>query len=70
MKARKAKKKASATGKSGKPRKPLARNPTVQEIQSLAYEIYVRRGRTDGQDLEDWFQAETELIEDMRKRSD
>jgi DUF2934 family protein len=26
-----------------------------------AYEIYIQRGRQDGLDLEDWFQAEKEL---------
>ena len=35
--------------------------PTLEEIQGRAYEIYVQRGRIDGFDLADWFQAEKEL---------
>ena len=35
--------------------------PTVEQIQLRAYEIYIQRGRQDGLDLEDWFQAEKEL---------
>jgi Protein of unknown function (DUF2934) len=37
--------------------------PSFEEIQTRAYELYVVRGRTDGQDLNDWFQAEKELAE-------
>ena len=32
--------------------------PTEQQIQQRAYELYERRGRTDGHDLDDWLQAE------------
>jgi hypothetical protein len=35
--------------------------PTLEEIQERAHEIYVQRGRIDGFDLADWFQAEEEL---------
>ena len=37
--------------------------PTPEEIRLRAYEIYVERGRIDGQELDDWFQAERELTE-------
>ncbi len=37
--------------------------PTVEEIRVRAYEIYVERGRIDGQELDHWFQAERELTE-------
>jgi len=43
--------------------------PTLAEIRMRAYEIYVKRGRRDGSDLEDWLQAENELRE-YKKRSD
>ena len=33
---------------------------TGEKIRSRAYELYERRGRTDGHDLEDWLQAEAE----------
>ena len=32
--------------------------PIEQQIQQRAYELYEQRGRTDGHDLDDWFQAE------------
>ena len=35
--------------------------PTFEQIQMRAYEIYIKRGRQDGVDIEDWFQAEKEL---------
>jgi hypothetical protein len=34
----------------------------AEKIRIRAYEIYVERGQADGQDLEDWFQAEREVI--------
>ena len=35
--------------------------PTLDRIAERAYEIYQRRGGTDGQDMDDWLQAEREL---------
>ncbi len=32
-----------------------------QQIRQRAYELYEQRGRTDGHDLDDWFQAESEI---------
>jgi hypothetical protein len=32
-----------------------------------ACEIYVERGRADGHDLDDWFQADKELTEALRE---
>jgi hypothetical protein len=40
----------------------------LEEIRLRAYEIYVERGRIDGQDLEDWLQAEKELTANIRQR--
>ncbi len=54
-------------GKSGN-QQPRSTGPTEDEIRLRAYEIYLEHGRTDGQDLGDWFQAETELTENIRKR--
>ena len=46
------------------PDQPLPRyEPTLEKIQERAYYIYVERGRIDGFDLVDWFQAEQELNE-------
>ena len=35
--------------------------PTYEEIAAVAYERYLSRGGSHGQDLEDWLQAEQEL---------
>jgi DUF2934 family protein len=35
--------------------------PTEEEIALRAYEIYLERGKTDGNDVDDWLQAEYEL---------
>ncbi len=32
-----------------------------ERIRSRAYQLYEQRGRGDGHDLEDWFEAEAEL---------
>ena len=42
--------------------------PTLEEIQARAYEVYIQRGRIDGFDLEDWLQAEKELKENGNKK--
>jgi Protein of unknown function (DUF2934) len=33
-----------------------------QEIARRAYELYERRGRQEGHDLEDWLEAEREVL--------
>ena len=43
--------------------------PAFEQIQVRAYEIYIRRGRTDGFDLDDWLQAEKELKTSPQNRS-
>jgi hypothetical protein len=49
------------------PMSPIA-NPTLHEIRERAYELYLKRGAAHGQDWNDWFLAERELIE-LRVRS-
>jgi hypothetical protein len=39
------------------------RQPTHQQIAARAYELYVQRGRIDGYDMDDWLQAEYELMQ-------
>jgi Protein of unknown function (DUF2934) len=46
---------------------PRPARPSLEEIRLRAYEIYVERGQTDGQDVGDWLQAEKELTESIRK---
>lgn len=46
------------TAASGAPR---ANGPSPEQIQRRAYEIYLERGGTDGQDMADWLEAERQL---------
>jgi hypothetical protein len=43
---------------------------THEEIEKRAYEIYLRRGREDGRDLDDWFAAEQELAQERNQESE
>ena len=36
-------------------------HPPDEQIRKRAYELYEQRGRIDGQELDDWLQAELEL---------
>ena len=49
-----------------KPRSPKGR-PTPDQIQLRAYEIYLERCGAPGNELQDWVQAERELIQKPRK---
>lgn len=58
------------TGKpSSKGRQPqtVKGDPTRDEIELRAYQIYVERGGGHGHDVEDWLQAVRELIEKHRE---
>ena len=37
-------------------------HPTREEIELRAYDLYLERGGGDGQDVQDWLQAERELL--------
>ena len=37
-----------------------------RKVRSRAKQLYESRGQTEGQDLQDWFQAEAELLKDTR----
>jgi Protein of unknown function (DUF2934) len=41
--------------------------PTKAQIEARAYELYLQRHRTDGEDLNDWFLAEKELKQKRTK---
>jgi DUF2934 family protein len=45
------------------------RRPTHEEIEVRAYQLYIERGGTDGSDVDDWLQAERELLEKQPKMS-
>ena len=40
--------------------------PSDEEIAARAYEIFIARGATSVNDLDDWLQAERELLERNR----
>jgi hypothetical protein len=40
--------------------------PTPDEIAAEAYRIYMGRGASDGQDMEDWLEAERRLSSERR----
>jgi hypothetical protein len=40
---------------------PDRQRPTQEQIRARAFELYQARGGTDGQELDDWRQAEDEL---------
>lgn len=40
-----------------------------ETIRRRAFQIYQQRGMTDGLDVEDWLQAEGELLESERRPS-
>lgn len=45
-----------------------ALRPVPEEIATRAFELYKRRGATDGADLDDWLEAERQLSEERRER--
>jgi hypothetical protein len=42
--------------------------PTIDEIAQRAYEIFLARGGGPGHDLDDWLQAESELLRENAVR--
>jgi hypothetical protein len=62
-------KRASTRAPASSSRKPRAKPasvialvpPTHEEIARRAFELYVARGQSDGSEVGDWLQAESEL---------
>jgi hypothetical protein len=42
-------------------------NDVLEQIAQRAYELYEWRGREDGHDLDDWLQAEAEIMGEAAK---
>src|SRR5688572_15267250 len=51
----------AATGDTPNAVESLAAEPTHEAIARRAYQLYEDRGRKDGHDTDNWFQAEREL---------
>lgn len=47
---------------------PPRRDPLTEAIARRAYELFLERGGEDGHDVDDWLQAERELLEAARTR--
>ena len=45
-----------------------ASGPTIDEIAERAYQIFLARGGEPGHDLDDWLQAESELLRENAAR--
>jgi len=43
------------------------KSPIAEDIELRAYQNYLGRGATDGYDLEDWLQAERQVLDELRK---
>lgn len=43
----------------------MVKESTTEKITRRAYEIYEARGGENGQDLDDWFQAEKEVLTEL-----
>jgi hypothetical protein len=52
--------------KQGKKTQALA--PTTEEVARRAFEIFLERGGEPGHDLDDWLQAELELLREYAAR--
>ena len=59
----------AAKSKPREPRSATASRPsqTEERIRVRAYEIYERRGRVDDFALDDWLQAEAEIVGTAKK---
>ena len=41
----------------------MQQSPRTEQIAARAYQLYLERGRADGYDVDDWLQAEYELMQ-------
>jgi hypothetical protein len=53
---------AKSTAQEPRSRKPSSSMDTTERIRQRAYELYEQRGRVDGFALDNWLQAETEIL--------
>ncbi len=56
--------KGSSTGRKGGFINVSDQN-VYEAIRKRAYELYCKRGRTDGNDMKDWFEAEKQVRKEM-----
>jgi len=51
------------------PREPKSVSDAEEKIRLRAYELYERRGRINGHALDDWLQAEAEVLAKKKRGS-
>jgi hypothetical protein len=47
----------------------VRRGPLVEDIELRAYQIYLGRGAAHGLDLDDWLQAERQVLKELKKNA-
>ena len=50
----------------GGSRSSARRSPLTEDIERRAYELYLGRGGTHGCDMDDWLQAERQVLEELK----
>ena len=58
---------SQTTAGQGESRSAIRRSPVTEDIERRAYHIFLGRGAADGHDLEDWLQAERQVLEELKK---
>jgi hypothetical protein len=56
----------SAAGQGGS-QAATRKSPLTEDIERRAYDIYLSRGGADGSDVDDWLQAERQVLEELKK---
>jgi hypothetical protein len=51
----------------GESRATARKSPVAEDIELRAYYIYLGRGASHGRDLDDWLQAERQVLEELKK---
>ena len=51
----------------GRSHSTVRRSPLTDDIALRAYHLYLGRGATHGHDLDDWLEAERQVLEGIRK---
>jgi hypothetical protein len=52
---------------STKTQAPISTVDVQEQVRRRAFELYELRGREDGHDLDDWLQAESEIVQQRTK---
>ena len=51
----------------GGSRSSARKNPLIEDIERRAYELYVEHGNQSGSELDDWLQAEEEVLQTQER---